>query len=309
MPSLYDAVLLIAFGGPISPEEIHPFLSRVLRGHPVPAQRIEEVVRHYMAVGGRSPLNEITFRQASALETMLKQRGFLLPVYVGMRNSRPFLRETLDQMTADGVRRALGLILSSHQTEASWERYQRDVSEAREELGGATPTINFSPGWHAHPLFIQALAEQIRPALERVAAQKRPTTPLILTAHSVPTAMAAKSPYVEQIQDTARLIGEHLGHRRCLVAYQSRSGQPSEPWLEPDISDVLRSLSTEGATDVVVAPIGFVCDHVEVLYDLDIEAKRIAQGLGTNFLRANCVNDHPTFIRMMAEVIETSAKG
>jgi ferrochelatase len=309
MPSLYDAVLLIAFGGPTSPEEIQPFLTRVLRGHSVPPQRIKEVVEHYMAVGGRSPLNELTFRQASALEKMLRQRGLFLPVYVGMRNSRPFVRETLDQMTADGVRRALGFILSPHQTEASWQRYQKEVSEAQEELGGATPTVDFSPGWHAHPFFIQALAEQIRPALERVAAQKRPTTPIILTAHSVPTAMAAKSPYVEQIAETSRLVAEHLGHRRCLVAYQSRSGQPSEPWLEPDIGDVLRSLSNEGATDVVIAPIGFVCDHVEVLYDLDIAAKRIAESLGMNFLRASCVNDHPAFIQMMAEVIETSAKG
>lgn len=309
MPSLYDAVLLIAFGGPTSPEEIHPFLARVLRGHSVPPQRIEEIVRHYMAVGGRSPINELTFRQASALEKMLEQHGLFLPVYVGMRNSSPFLRETLDQMTADGVRRALGFILSPHQTEASWQRYQKDVSEAQEELGGATPTVDFSRGWHAHPCFIEALAEQIRPALERVAAQKRPTTPIVLTAHSVPTAMAAKSPYVEQIVETSRLVAEHLEHRRWLVAYQSRSGQPSEPWLEPDISDVLRSLSNEDATDVVVAPIGFVCDHVEVLYDLDIAAKRIAEGLGINFLRASCVNDHPTFIRMMAEVIEASAKG
>jgi protoporphyrin/coproporphyrin ferrochelatase len=309
MPSLYDAVLLIAFGGPTSPEEIQPFLTRVLRGHSVPPQRIKEVVEHYMAVGGRSPLNELTFRQASALEKMLNQRGLFLPVYVGMRNSRPFVRETLDQMTADGVRRALGFILSPHQTEASWQRYQKEVSEAQEELGGATPTVDFSPGWHAHPFFIQALAEQIRPVLERVAAPKRPTTPIILTAHSVPTAMAAKSPYVEQIAETSRLVAEHLGHRRCLVAYQSRSGQPSEPWLEPDISDILRSLSNEGATDVVVAPIGFVCDHVEVLYDLDIAAKRIAESLGMNFLRASCVNDHPAFIQMMAEVIEASAKG
>ncbi len=304
MAPSYDAVLLIAFGGPTSPEEIRPFLARVLRGHPVPSERIEEAVRHYMAVGGRSPLNEITFRQASALEKALKQRGLSLPVYVGMRNARPFLRETLDQMTADGVRRALGFILSPHQTEASWQRYQRDVAEAQEELGGATPAIDFCPGWHAHPLFVQAISQQIRPALEKVAAQKRQATPLVFTAHSVPTAMAERSPYVQQIYESSNLVAERLNHSRWSVAYQSRSGRPNEPWLEPDIGKVIRSLAAEGAAQVVVAPIGFVCDHVEVLYDLDIEAKGIAEGLGMRFLRAGCPNDHPTFIALMADVIE-----
>ncbi|HEV8344796.1 MAG TPA: ferrochelatase [Candidatus Binatia bacterium] len=305
MPPSYDAVLLIAFGGPTSPEEIRPFLSRVLRGHSVPSERIEEVIRHYTAVGSRSPLNEITFRQANGLEKNLKERGLARPVYVGMRNSRPFLRETLDQMTADGMRRALGFILSSHQTEASWNRYKNDVAEARAELAGAAPVVDFCPGWHSHPLFIQALCEEIRPALEKVAAEKRETTPLVFTAHSVPTAMAAESPYVSQIHETSRLVAEQIGHARWSVAYQSRSGRPTDPWLEPDISDVLRSLSNEGETEVVVAPIGFVCDHVEVLYDLDIEARKIAEGLGMTFSRASCVNDHPIFIRMMAEVIKS----
>lgn len=304
MSPSYDAVLLIAFGGPTSREDIRPFLGRVLKGTPVPAKRIEEVVRHYEAVGGRSPLNEITSRQARALERLLAGRGFSLPVYVGMRHSSPFLRETLDRMGADGVKRASGLILSPHQTEASWERYQRDVAEAGSELGSA-PDIDYCPGWHAHPLFIQALAEQIQLALDRVEKEKLPATPLIFTAHSVPEAMAARSPYVHQIEETCRLVAERLGHRRWSVAYQSRSGNPNEPWLEPDIGDVIRDLAAKGVTEVAVAPIGFVSDHVEVLYDLDIHARGIAEGLGVRFLRAGSLNDHPTFIRMMAEVVET----
>lgn len=307
MPS-YDAVLLIAFGGPVSPEEIRPFLSRVLRGISVPSARIEEVAHHYEAVGGRSPLNEITLRQAQALEKFLSKKKLALPVYVGMRNSRPFLRETLDQMVGDGVRKALGFILSSHQTEASWERYKEDVAEARSELGDCAPEIAYCPGWHAHPLFVQALAEQTQAALEKVAAERRSTTPLVFTAHSIPVAMAQQSAYADQIQETSRLVAERLGHRRWLVAYQSRSGRPSDPWLEPDISEVLRRLSADSVSDAVVSPIGFVCDHVEVLYDLDIEAKRIADKLGINSFRATCVNDHPTFIRMMAEVIEAKIK-
>lgn len=304
----YDAIMLIAFGGPSSPEEIRPFLGRVLRGHPVPPERIEEVFRHYEAIGGRSPLNEITFQQASSLEKSLKERGLSLPVYVGLRHSRPFLRETMDQMTADGVKRALGFILSPHQTEASWERYQKNVGEARSELGDCAPDIDYCPSWHAHPLFIQALADQIQSALEKTAGQKNQNTPLIFTAHSVPIKMSAQSPYVAQIEKTARLVAERLCHGRWSVAYQSRSGKPNEPWLEPDVGAVIRSLAAEGEAEVVVAPIGFVCDHVEVLYDLDIEARRIAEGLGMRFLRASSLNDHPTFIRMMAEVIEQSIR-
>jgi len=305
----YQAVLLIAFGGPTSPEEIRPFLARVLREIPIPAERLEEVVHHYEAVGGRSPLNDITFRQAEALQKLLSDKSLPLPVYVGMRNSRPFLRETLDRMTADGVRRALGLILSSHQTEASWQRYQRDVAEAQEELGGATPTIHFCPGWHAHSLFIQTWVEQIQSSLRMLLEDKRHSTPLVFSAHSLPATMAHQSPYVEQVKETARLVAERLGHQCWSVAYQSRSGKPADPWLEPDIGQVIRDLAIQNVREIVVAPIGFVCDHVEVLYDLDIEAKTIAEDRGIRFIRANCPNDHPTFIEMTADVIETSLTG
>jgi ferrochelatase len=248
-------------------------------------------------------LNEITFRQAGSLEKSLKESGLLLPVYVGFRHSRPFLRETLDRMTADGIKRALGLILSPYQAEASWERYKKNVEAAQQELGGCGPEIDYCPCWHDHPLLIQAWAERIQCALDKVAVQKRQATRLIFTAHSVPVAMAAQSHYAEQVHETSRLIAERLSHHRWFVAYQSRSGKPSEPWLEPDIGEVLRTLASEGTTEVVVAPIGFVCDHVEVLYDLDIEARRIAESLGIRFSRASSLNDHPTFIRMMADVI------
>ena len=308
MRSPYDAAFLIAFGGPTSPEEIRPFLARVLRGQPTLPERTEEIVRHYKAVGGRSPLNEITLRQASALEKALRHRGFSLPVYVGMRNSRPFIRETLDQMTADGVRQGLALILSPLQTEVSWQRYQRDIKEAQEELGGAAPRIDFCPGWHDHPLFVQALADQIHNVLDRIAAENRHVTPLVFTAHSLPVAMAHRSPYVEQLEETARLVAERLGHQRWSIAYQSRSGRPSDLWLEPDLGQVIRDLAGPAVREIVVAPIGFVCDHVEVLYDLDIEAKKIAEDLGIRFNRASCPDDHPTFVAMMANVIEEKIK-
>ena len=304
-PLSHQAVLLISFGGPTSAAEIRPFLARVLKGIPIPKERAEEVARHYEAVGGRSPLNDITFRQAESLQRLLDEQGLPLPVYVGMRNSSPFLAETLKRMAENGISKALGFILSSHQTEASWERYQKNVADARHELGGSAPEIDYCPGWHAHPLFIQALAEQIEPALQQIPAPKRSATPLVFTAHSIPATMAAQSPYVEQVRETSRLVADRLGHRRWSVAYQSRSGRPGEPWLEPDIGQVIRDLAAEAASAVIVAPIGFVCDHVEVLYDLDIEARKIAEDLGVRFLRASCPNDHPTFIKMMADVIKT----
>jgi ferrochelatase len=301
----HDAVLLLAFGGPTSPEDIRPFLARVLRGIPVPPERVEEVAHHYEAVGGRSPLNDITICQARALADLLKQRGLPLPVYVGLRHSNPFIRETLDKMSASGVKRALGFILSSHETEASWKRYQDNVADARKEIGGLAPDIDFCPGWHAHPLFIQAWADQIQAELVKLPEEKRSDAPLLFTAHSIPTAMAARSPYCEQLKESCSLVAQRLNRTRWSLAYQSRSGNPKESWLEPDIGAALKNLAAEGAAEIVVAPIGFVSDHVELLYDLDIEARGIAEALGLRFFRAKSLNDHPTFIRMMADVIQT----
>lgn len=300
MKVTYDAILLIAFGGPACPEEIRPFLERVTKGMAIPPQRFEEVAHHYEVVGGRSPLNEITLRQAKALQRELNDR---LPVYIGMRNAKPFFSETLKQMAGDGVERALGFILSSHRTEASWERYQKNIAQARTELAGAAPTVDYCDGWHEHPLFIQSWAELIQAEFNRIDADRRKNTPVIFTAHSLPTAMAAGSPYAEQVMSSARLIAERLDHKFWSLAFQSRSGRPSDPWLEPDIAQAIRDCAARGARQIVVAPIGFVCDHVEVLYDLDIEAKKIAEDLGVSLFRAGCPNDHPTFIRMIADVV------
>ena len=187
MPHPYQAILLIAFGGPTCPEEIRPFLARVTQGLPIPPARLEEVAHHYEAVGGKSPLNEITFRQANALKNFLSNR---LPVYVGMRNAAPFFVDTLKQMAAAGVTRALGFILSSHRSEASWERYQENIADARAELGGSAPEVDYCDGWHDHPLFIQSWTELIQTAANGIDADRRQSTPLIFTAHSLPTAMA-----------------------------------------------------------------------------------------------------------------------
>ena len=227
MASTYDAVLLIAFGGPTTPEAIRPFLARVTKGIPIPPQRLEEVAHHYAAVGGKSPLNDITFRQAQALRQLLSTRHLPLPVYVGMRNSAPFFADTLKQMAGDGVHKALGFILSSHRTEASWQRYQKNIADARAEVGVAAPAVDYCDGWHDHPLFVQTWMELIEAAFNKIDPIRRPSTPLIFTAHSLPTAMAKRSPYVEQLETSARLIAERLGER-ALAARLSKPQRQSK---------------------------------------------------------------------------------
>jgi len=303
MASPVDAVLLIAFGGPTRPDEIRPFLANVAHGRAIPPARLEEVAHHYERIGGRSPLNELTVRQARALEIELQRSGVPLPVFVGMRNWHPYLRDTLAAMAADGRRRAIGVILSAQQTEASWDRYQENVTAARVAVGPAAPEICYADPWHDHPLFIEAAVDRAATALHQVPDSLRPAAHLLFTAHSVPVTMAAGSPYVGQIEAASRQVAERLGHGRWSIAYQSRSGNPREPWLEPDVGDVIRDLARTGVHDLIVVPIGFVSDHVEVLYDLDVEASGIAEELGVRMVRAPAMNDHPTFIRMLADVV------
>ncbi|MBI1725966.1 MAG: ferrochelatase [Candidatus Rokubacteria bacterium] len=301
--SRIDSVLLIAFGGPEKIQDIRPFLEIVSAGRRIPPERLEEVARHYEAIGGRSPLNELTVRQAEGLRQELKRDGVPMPVYVGMRNWHPFLHETLAEMRERGCRRALGIILSSFQTEASWERYVAEVATAREKVGAGAPEIAYAPPWAGHPRFIDAMVARADDALVGVPAPKRVDARLVFTAHSVPVAMASGSPYARQIESAALVIAGRLGHARWQVAYQSRSGAPSDPWLEPDICDALRGMKGQGIEDVVVVPIGFVCDHVEVLYDLDVQARAVAAEAGLRFHRAQTANDHPAFIAMLADLV------
>ena len=302
-----DAVLLVAFGGPERPEDIRPFLQIVTAGRPIPPARLEDVAHHYEVIGGRSPLNALTRRQAAALADALAARGRALPVWVGMRNWHPFLHETLAEMKDRGRRRAVAVILSSLQTEASWARYVDDVAAARDKVGPDAPEVVFAPAWADHPRFVDAMADRTRAALSHVDSARRAAARLVFTAHSVPVAMAAGSPYAAQLEATARAVAARLGRGGWSVAYQSRSGSPRDPWLEPDVSDVIRALAREGARDLVVVPVGFVCDHVEVLYDLDVEARQVAEAAGVGFHRAPAANDHPDFIAMLADLVQETA--
>jgi ferrochelatase len=305
-----DAALLVAFGGPPRPEDVRPFLEHVLRGRPVSPERFQEVLRHYEAIGGRSPLNEITLRQANALAAALAARGRPLPVHVGLRHAAPFLADTLTRMADAGVQRAVGVILAPHATEASRERYTEElekVATARRGRGARTPVIDWVPTWHVHPLFVGAMAARVRTALDALPAVRRARAVLVFTAHSVPQVMADRSPYVADVAASARAVAEALGHPRWQVAYQSRSGSPRERWLEPDVNDALRALADQGTKDAAVIPIGFVSDHVEVLYDLGIEAAATARAANLGFVRAETVGEHPLFVRMLAEIVSEAA--
>jgi len=304
MPEPFDAVLMVAFGGPTKPEEIRPFLANVLRGVSVPPERLEAVAHHYEVIGGRSPINELTFRQAKGLAGLLELEGPQLPVYVGMRHWHPFASEAVAQMMRDGVRRAVGLVMAAHDSgPASWGKYVKAASDALEAAGPGAPRVEYVQACYNHPDFIAAMAEQVRSQLDAIPPERREATPLVFTAHSIPTKMAAASPYVQQLQESCQLVVKALGHTQWSLAYQSRSGDPREPWLTPDVSDILHTLASEGCRSVVLAPIGFVCDHAEVLFDLDVEAKADAESLGIELRRASTVNDHPRFVRALADLV------
>jgi protoporphyrin/coproporphyrin ferrochelatase len=296
-----DAVLLIAFGGPERMADVRPFLANVLRGRRVHPERIEEVVRHYELFDGCSPMNELTRRQARALEADLVAQGLELPVYVGMRNWTPYLHETLAEMRAAGIRRALGIVMAPHRSYSSWDQYLENVAEARAQVGPGAPDVEYLDAWFDDPGFIEAQADRVAAALNEGPARDVDAAMLLFTAHSIPSAMAAHGQYVEQLTASARLVAFRLGRARWSVAYQSRSGDPRTPWLEPDVNDVIRDLGRQGTSAVVVTPIGFVCDHIEVLYDLDTEARATARDAGVTFRRAGTVMDHPVFIRMLGD--------
>jgi ferrochelatase len=295
-----DSVLLIGFGGPTRPEEIRPFLDNVLRGRPVPKERYDEVVKHYEAMGGRSPYNDFTMRQADALRVALGAGGFSIPVEVGMRNWEPLLDHALGALAHRGARHALCFILAAHRSEASWGRYQEAVEKARAALGASAPDLVYPEPWHMHPNFIEAVASRASDAFARLDSSMRAGAHLIFTAHSIPVPMSMASGYAEQIMESSRMVAERIGRRSWTLAFQSRSGSPREPWLEPDIGEALRK---SGAKAAVVVPIGFLCDHIEVLYDLDIAAAAIAREAGIAMERAATVGDHPAFIAMIAETV------
>jgi protoporphyrin/coproporphyrin ferrochelatase len=289
------AVILIGFGGPTAVAEVRPFLDRVLAGRPVPRERYEEVVRHYEALGGRSPYNEMATQLAAALQHKLQWVGIDVPVITAFRNMPPFFDGALYDLKQRGIHRALGFVLAAHRSEASWDRYLDEIKLARERLGGEVPEVELPPPWHDDPAFVEAVADRAYAAFEHLDASPE----LIFTAHSIPLSMGGRAEYVEQLNESARLIAQHLRRNSWTLAFQSRSGSPRDRWLEPDVKDVLRRFS---GGQVVIVPLGFLCDHVEVLYDLDIEAAKAAREAGVTMVRAATVGEHPKFVEMIAKI-------
>ena len=286
-------------------DDIRPFLANVVRGRRVPPARLEEVAHHYELFGGVSPLTAITHRQAQGLEQRLVDRQLPLPVYVGMRNWHPLLADTLRRMAAEGKRRAVGLILAPHRSYSSCGQYRQNVLDARAELAsaGLPPiAVTYVGDWHLHPSFVEANASHVRAALEHLPEPVRGSARLVFTAHSVPVSMAGAATYSQQVHESARMVAAGLGARDWTVVFQSRSGRPEDPWLGPDVCDYLRSIAGS-VSSVVLVPIGFVCDHIEVLYDLDHEAAAACKEIGLPMARAETVNDDPIFLDMLADVV------
>jgi ferrochelatase len=307
----FDAVLVIAFGGPQGPADVRPFLANVLRGRRVSPERVEEVAHHYELFGGVSPLTDLTRAQASGLAGRLHARGHPLPVFVGMRNWHPLLADTLAEMSRTGVRRAIGFIAAPHRSYSSCTQYRENVRDARAALvesGLADVEITYVEDWHTSAGFIAASADHVIEAVGRLPRDVLPQATLAFTAHSIPVSMAERYPYREQFGASAALVAARVRRQTGwplphATVYQSRSGRPEDPWLGPDICDFLRQQAREGSTAAVLCPIGFVCDHIEVLYDLDVEAAAVAREVGLPIARARTVNDHPAFLDMMADAV------
>lgn len=309
----FDAVLVVAFGGPQGRADVRPFLDNVLRGRRATPERIEEVARHYELFDGVSPLTRLTMAQATLLRDRLKSRGTPLPVYVGMRNWHPFLADTLAEMSRAGVRRAVGFLAAAQRSYSSCTQYKENVAAARAAVraaGLADVEIVYVGDWHTSPGFIAANADHVRDALAQLPTDVRGRARIVFTAHSIPVSMAERFPYQRQLDETAQAVAELVldapqasGRLDYARVYQSRSGRPEDPWLGPDVCEYLREEAAASLPAAVLAPIGFLCDHIEVLYDLDVEAAAVCREAGLPMVRAKSVNDHPRFIDAMADAV------
>ncbi len=305
----YDALLVVSFGGPEGLDDVMPFLENVTRGRNIPRERLEEVAHHYEMFGGVSPINAQNRELIAALEIELAEHGIKLPVYYGNRNWHPFLADTLGEMGDAGHRRALAFFTSAFSSYSGCRQYREDLFRAQEEAGDESPEMLKLRTFYNHPGFVDANADRVRDAFAEIPEERRAAARLVFTAHSIPSAMADRCAYAEQLAETSRLVAEAVGAENTSVVYQSRSGPPQVPWLEPDVCDHLKELASAGAADVVISPVGFVSDHMEVLFDLDHEAKELGAELGVNVVRAGTAGTHPAFVSMIRELIQERLDG
>ncbi|WP_285612318.1 ferrochelatase [Actinokineospora globicatena] len=308
---MVDALLWLSFGGPEGPAEVRPFLENVTRGRGVPPERLDEVEAHYQHFGGVSPINRLNHEAITAVRAELARRGLDLPVYFGNRNWHPMVEDTVAQMKADGVRHALVFPTSAYGGYSACRQYHEDIARARASVGEDAPDLVKLRQFFDHPLFIAAVSDAVRAAQ----AQVPPDSRLIFTAHSVPDSAdrAAGPPaeggrrYSRQVAEAARLVAESVGASSYDVVWQSRSGPPQVPWLDPDIVDHIDTLV--GVPGIVVCPIGFVSDHLEVVWDLDTEAAERAAALGIPFARAATPNGDPRFAELVVSLVEEYLDG
>ena len=300
----YDALLVVSFGGPEGMDDVIPFLENVTRGRNIPRERLAEVGHHYELFDGVSPINQQNRDLIAALEVELAAHGIGLPVYFGNRNWDPYLADALREMRDAGVRRSLAFFTSAFSSYSGCRQYREDIYSAQVAVGDDAPEVLKLRTFYNHPGFVEANASRVRDVLAHVPEERRAATPIVFTAHSIPTSMAEQCRYADQLAETSRLVAEAVGAPSHSVVYQSRSGSPHSPWLEPDVCDHLRELRAGGATDVVVAPVGFVSDHMEVLFDLDVEAADVAREIGLNMVRAGTAGTHPAFVSMIRELVQ-----
>lgn len=306
----YDSVLLVAFGGPTPgcckkydkdtcPGEAYCFVEGIVGTAESQIARVKDIASHYIKLGGFSPFNELTFKQANALKNALQARDLPLPVYAGFRHWTPYLSEVIAEMAQNGHRKILGIIMAPHQSKFSWEWYQQAVKKGIDAVDGEKPTIDYLDPWYTRKGYIGAIAEIIKTAC----GDKLENADLVFTAHAIPQAAADNSPYIQQLQKTGEAVAQQIGKTQFGLAYQSAVENSPIPWTEPDINDWIKDRKKAGVDTIVASPIGFLCDHVEVLYDLDIEANETAEASGIDFIRAGTVGDHPKFIDMLADSI------
>ena len=311
MSEPFDALLFVSFGGPEGPDDVMPFLENVLRGRNVPRERMLEVAEHYHHFGGVSPINRQVRDLIAAVKPELAAHAIELPVYWGNRNWQPYLEDALQQMERDGVRRALAFFLSAYSSYSGCRQYRENIANAQETVGDGAPRIEKLRAFYNHPDFIAANADCLQAALTQIPPEQRSSAVVAFTAHSIPLSMAGGCDYERQLQETCRLTASAAGvpEDQWRLVYQSRSGRPQDPWLEPDILDHLRQLHDAGTRDVVIAPVGFLSDHMEVLYDLDYEAAGLSAELGLNMIRAATVGTHPRFVTMIRKLVEERLRG
>ncbi len=306
----YDAFLLVSFGGPEGMQDVMPFLENVLRGRNVPPQRMLAVSKHYELFNGISPINERNRKLIADLKPIIESNGPKLPIYWGNRNWHPLLPDTLKQMTADGIKRAVAFVTAGYSSYSSCRQYLDNIENARAIAGASAPLIDKIRPFYNHPGFIAANAHQLLAAVDQIEANRRANTKVIFTAHSIPMSMAQVCRYEAQLQEACSLVmGAAKLSNDWQLAYQSRSGLPSQPWLEPDINDLIKELGQKGTKDVVIVVVGFVCDHMEVLYDLDMQAQDLCKQLEIGYFRSKTVQERPEFLHMIKQLVDERISG